>query len=343
MRFGWPPHISAAQRRYMAQRELEKLVKKGFVANPIVIEGKKIAKTFWGKAWCENLESYSDYENRLPRGRTYLRNGSVCHLEIGKGEIKARVSGSALYTVTIGIKPLGDKAWKAIKDRCTGKIASLLDLLAGRLDDGVMEIVTDRQNGLFPKPSQISLNCSCPDWASMCKHVAAVLYGVGARLDEQPELLFLLRGVNHMDLVSATIEDAVTAVVKGGSRKRIAESDLSEVFGVDVDVSSAPRAGKTVNRGSGKTATPTGKVIKHTQAVALPFPKRITGTHVRGLRDRLGLTGKDFATFLGVSGGAVSVWERSKVALNLQDRTRKALEKAWKKGQKQKNAGPGGK
>lgn len=313
MRYGWRPYVSSAQRQRKAAIEMNNLVKKGFEVNPVVIEGRTIAKTFWGKAWCENLESYSDYENRLPRGRMYVRNGSVCHLEIGKGKIEAKVSGSALYSVTINIKPLDDKTWKSIKDHCTGKIASLLELLSGALDTEVMKIVTDRQNGLFPKPNQISIKCSCPDWATMCKHVAAVLYGVGARLDEHPELLFLLRGVDHLDLVSAKIEDAVKAVVKNSSHKRIAVNDLTEVFGIELDVSTPVTS---VNTKKG--------LIK-------PFPKKLTGKHILALRKRLGLNGKEFAKLLGVSGAAVSIWERSTVTLNLQDRNRKSLEKAWKK------------
>jgi uncharacterized Zn finger protein len=329
MGFGWRPYVRVADRRRKAEREMIKRAKSDETIQPVRIEGKAIAKTFWGKAWCRNLESYSDFENRLPRGRTYLRNGSVCHLEIASGEVRARVSGSALYTVKIDIAPLGAKVWNDIKRRCTGKIASLLDLLGGKLADAVMEIVTDREQGLFPKPRQISMSCSCPDWADMCKHVAAVLYGVGARLDEEPELLFLLRGVHHEDLVSEKIEDAVASVVKGGSRRRVAESELSEVFGVDMDVGSA--GGKDATR---KRAPGNAPERKH--SLESPFPAEITGRQVRELRERLGLTGKDFAQLCGVSGGAVSVWERSDEILNLRIGSRCALKKAWKKGMKAK-------
>ncbi|HUX38348.1 MAG TPA: hypothetical protein VMV44_10645 [Rectinemataceae bacterium] len=310
MGFGWQPYVSVAERRRKAEREMAKLAKKGELAKPVRIEGKAIAKSFWGKAWCKNLEGYSDFSNRLPRGRTYVRNGSVCHLEILPGEVRARVSGSELYTVTIKIKPLGPKAWNEFKDRCTGKIASILDLLGGKLADGVMAEVTDRQTGLFPKPREISLNCSCPDWADMCKHVAATLYGVGARLDENPELLFVLRAVDHQELVSAKVEEAVAAVVKGGSRRRLAEEDLAEVFGMEIQEGPAPKR------------LPVG---------LRALPAEITGRAVRELRERLGLNGRDFAELLGVSGGAVSSWERKGTVLKLQERTRNALEKAWNK------------
>ena len=178
------------ERRREAAKKLAKLKKKGQSVSPVTIEGRAIAKSFWGKSWCTNLERYSDYENRLPRGRTYVRNGSVVDLQIAKGKVSAVVSGSDLYTVTITIAPVPATRWKAICRDCAGTIDSLVELLQGRLSKGVMDRVCREGDGLFPAPKEIKLSCSCPDWADMCKHVAAVLYGVGARLDEKPALLF---------------------------------------------------------------------------------------------------------------------------------------------------------
>ena len=161
--------------------------------------GAPLPRTFWGKAWCENLESYRDYENRLPRGRTYVRNGSVVDLQIAPLEVTAMVSGSELYTVKISIKAMPKAQWQSLCRDCAGGIDSLVELLQGRFSKGVMERLCRQDNGLFPKPSEIRFSCSCPDSASMCKHVAAVLYGVGSRLDEQPELLFRLRAVDHSE------------------------------------------------------------------------------------------------------------------------------------------------
>ena len=183
--YGWRPYVSVAQRRAKALRKMEKLRKQGRNIQPVEVEGRTIARSFWGKAWCEHLESFSDFENRLPRGRTYVRNGSVCHLAIEAGRIEAMVSGSELYKVTIKIKPLKPAVWKAIKKQCSGQIGSMLELLQGRLSDHVMSIVTDRKKGLLPLPGQIELGCNCPDWAVMCKHVSAVLYGIGNRLDSR--------------------------------------------------------------------------------------------------------------------------------------------------------------
>ncbi len=150
-----------AKRRAKAAREVEKRKKKGQAVSPVVIEGRTIAHTFWGKAWCENLESYSDYENRLPRGRTYVRNGSVVDLQIQPGKITALVSGSELYKIAITIAPLPEKHWRAIKSRCAGQIGSLVELLQGRLSKGVMDIVTAHGTAAC-FPSRARSRCRVP-------------------------------------------------------------------------------------------------------------------------------------------------------------------------------------
>ena len=231
---GWAPYVSVAKRRKQAAKKASALQKQGKNINPVRIEGRAIAHTFWGKAWCSNLESYSDYSNRLPRGRTYVRNGSVLDLQIGKGEIAALVSGSSVYTVKIAIRALEQRRWKTIIEQCSGQIDSLVELLQGKFSRGVMEIVTCKERGLFPSPKNISMECSCPDWATMCKHVAAVLYGVGARLDKNPELFFQLRNVDHSELITAA--DAATAVTRTTKPDNVLKSgNLSEIFGIDLD------------------------------------------------------------------------------------------------------------
>ncbi len=232
---GWVPYVPVAQRRRNAIKKMDALRKKGVDIQPVTIEGRKIARSFWGEAWCEHLESFSDYENRLPRGRTYVRNGSVCHLGVTKGQIEARVSGSELYTVKVNIKTLPGKKWTEIKARCSGRIGSLLELLQGKLSDHVMGVVTDRMEGLFPLPGEMSFHCSCPDSARMCKHVAAVLYGIGARLDNKPEFLFELRGVDHEEMIAADAEMAVAAATSRGKSKRLTAGDLGDVFGIEID------------------------------------------------------------------------------------------------------------
>jgi uncharacterized Zn finger protein len=232
MWYEFRPYVPVAQRRAQAMREIQRRRKKGENVSPVVIEGRTIAHTFWGKAWCDNLESYSDYENRLPRGRTYVRNGSVVDLQIKPGKVTAVVSGSELYETTINIAPLPQSRWRSIKARCAGQIGSLVELLQGRLSKGVMDVVTAHGAGLFPKPSEIEMSCSCPDWAGMCKHVAAVLYGVGARLDHQPELLFLLRKVDHLELIEEAVPRAGKKTTTG--KKTLAEADVADVFGIEL-------------------------------------------------------------------------------------------------------------
>lgn len=240
--YGFRPYVPVAQRRANAARQMAKLAKKGQTINPVKIDGRQIARTFWGQAWCDNLESYSDFANRLPRGRTYVRNGSVVDLQVHPGKVTARVSGSELYTITIKIKPLNKNHWQAISTKCAGQIASVVELLQGRLSQGVMEIITHRDAGLFPKPAEISLDCSCPDWADMCKHVAAALYGVGARLDEKPELLFTLRQVDHFELIEQAASGKALAPAAASGKKTIAEGDLAEVFGIELDATAPPAA-----------------------------------------------------------------------------------------------------
>src|SRR5208282_1570860 len=243
--FGWRPYVSVTERRAKAARELSKLSKKtGRAASPVVLDGRKIASTFWGKAWCDNLEAYSDFENRLPRGRTYVRNGSVVDLQISKGNVSAMVSGSELYRIEIKIKPLAPNVWKSIQTECAGKIDSLIELLQGKLSSAVMQIVTRPEKGLFPTPKEIVLDCSCPDWADLCKHVAASLYGVGAKLDQSPELLFLLRGVDPADLISkASAAETVrqTAGAKDAA-PAMSEAEVADVFGIELEPRSASSA-----------------------------------------------------------------------------------------------------
>jgi uncharacterized Zn finger protein len=244
--FGWAPYVPVAERRRKALNKMEGLRKKGQVISPVTIEGRTIVKTFWGKAWCENLESYSDYENRLPRGRTYVRNGSVLDLQVAPGRIKALVSGSSIYTVEVKIHPVAQPRWQSICADCAGSIDSLVELLQGRLSKGVMERICQQQAGLFPSPKEIELSCSCPDWAEMCKHVAAVLYGIGARLDEQPELLFRLREVDEKELIANAGKSLPRAKKSLAAAKILGGEDLSKLFGLDMaEPESASRA-KTV-------------------------------------------------------------------------------------------------
>jgi uncharacterized Zn finger protein len=242
----WQPYVSVGQRRAKAQKEIAKLKKQGYPVSPVIIEGTKIATTFWGKAWCDNLEGYSTYENRLPRGRSYVKNGLVLDLQIAPGQIDAQVSGSRIYTVEVSVSAVRPAQWKALCKDCAQGIDSLVDLLQGRFSKGVMERLCLQHTGLFPAPSEITFNCSCPDggvnW--MCKHIAAVLYGVGARLDHQPELLFTLRKVDGNDLLASAGGSLPLSRKAPSAKKVLGGEGLSDLFGIELAEASEPAAPK---------------------------------------------------------------------------------------------------
>ena len=334
--YGWAPYVPVAERRAKAASKMDKLRKQGVNIQPVVIEGRLIAKSFWGKAWCAHLDSFGDYSNRLPRGRTYVRNGSVCHLDIGKGQVEAMVSGSSLYTVTMTIQTLATEKWESVKKRCKGGIGSLLELLQGRLSDEIMGVVTDRNDGLFPGPKEIKYQCNCPDYAGMCKHIAAVVYGIGARLDSRPELLFVLRGVDHEELIDADAA-AAAAIAAGGAgssrRRRLSAASLDNVFGVEFEGGEepvSPMAATAKAKTPAKKPAPKlpkkpgGKVAKKAAKKARPF--QATPASIRKLREGLSLSRQAFAKKLGVSAQTVMNWEAKTGPLKLQTAKLAALQ-----------------
>lgn len=347
MSYYWRPYVPVARRRAKALKKMAKLRKQGVDIQPVEIEGRTIARSFWGKAWCDHLESFSDYSNRLPRGRTYARNGSVCHLEIQEGRIEAIVNGSELYKVEIDIKPLKQSLWKPIKQLCSGRIGSMLELLQGRLSDQVMSIVTDQNKGLMPLPKEISLKCSCPDWAVMCKHVAAVMYGIGNRLDSMPDLLFTLRGVNADELIAGNITLPISDATIDGNT--IADDQLSDIFGIEMDsqttayqkrgvstsVKKTKRHAKQKKAHSragvvkpSKTQKKTKRAVKTSRVNSTPsaLPRlRPTGNSVKKTRKNLNLSVPQFAERLGVSSAIIYRWEKHRGRLNLQNRSLIAL------------------
>src|SRR6266511_83258 len=245
------PYLSVGEKKARGVLALATLLKKGKrTAEPVVIAHRKrlLATTFWGQAWADNLQRYADLANRLPRGRAYLRNGSVLHLAIAGGRVEAYVAGSELYRVTIGIAPMAKARWRRVVARCTGRIGSLVGLLRGELSDDVLAVLTAAKDGLFPEPREMTLDCSCPDSAEVCKHVAAVLYGVGIRLDARPELFFVLRQVDQAELLSSAAVGAVSRA-RPAAGKRIADDRLSAVFGIELEDVPLVRAGRTSRRG----------------------------------------------------------------------------------------------
>lgn len=233
----WAPRVPVATKIARGRAAAKKLAKKeGREPCPIAIDGRKIAKTFWGLKWCENLERYRDIANRLPRGATYVRNGSVADLVIEPGKVRAIVGGSEAYTVKITIQTLKPAVWKAIGRDCAQEIDSLFDLLQGRFNEGVMQRLTQAEGGLFPQKTEISMSCTCPDSAGVCKHIAATFYGVAVRLDQQPELLFKLRNVDHLELIGqATSAANLDQALNSSTAATLSDSELGSIFGIDLE------------------------------------------------------------------------------------------------------------
>lgn len=235
--YDFPQYVSAAEKKAKAAKTIEKLRKKNQDIEPVIIEGRTIAKTWWGKAWNQNLESYADYSNRISRGRSYVRNGAVLDLKISKGTVDALVQGSGVkpYSVNIRLDTLGREKWNKVIALCNHRIDTLEQLVEGRFPKELEVLFTEKKYGLFPSPKEIHFNCSCPDWASMCKHVAAVLYGIGARLDTNPMLFFELRELDGQELVKKSMERKLDNMLKNAgtkSKRQISEEDVFEIFGI---------------------------------------------------------------------------------------------------------------
>lgn len=244
-------YVSVAQQRKKAEKLIQKLRKQGDDINPIEAFSGKIGRSFWGKSWCDNLEHYADEAYRLERGRRYVRAGSICDLEITEGNVKALVSGTRPYRVAVKIAAMQPEKWQNLCKKCANHIGSLLEILKGDISKEVMEIVCDRHTGLFPQLAEIKFSCSCPDHAVMCKHVAAVLYGIGRRLDERPDLLFVLRNVDPAQLAQAGPEISDTSFDK---------AQLENIFGIELDMDeSDPDESQPVESGADVEASAVDK------------------------------------------------------------------------------------
>ncbi|MBP7222914.1 MAG: hypothetical protein KBA50_06650 [Sedimentibacter sp.] len=234
---GFPKYVSAAENKEKANKSLAKLKKKNPDIEPIIIEGRTLAKSWWGKSWNLNLESYADYTNRIDRGKSYVRNNMVLDLKITKGKVLAKVQGKRAkpYDVEVSIDALSSEKWGHIISLCNNRIDSLEQLIEGKFPKELEVLFKEKKYGLFPSPKEIHFDCSCPDWASMCKHVAATLYGIGTRLDSNPMLFFELRDIDSKELVRKSVEQKLESMLKNAGKKsnrEIAESDITEIFGL---------------------------------------------------------------------------------------------------------------
>ncbi len=330
----FPRQMTKYEKAAKAEKTIKRLTKKGAVLSPVSEFSGRIAKTFWGKAWCDNIESYRDFAYRLERGRSYVRSGAVIDLKLSAGIVEALVigSGSRPYSVGIDIASMEKGKWDSLVKRAAGKISSLVALSQGELPDELLADFCNHDTGLFPKPAEIKFSCSCPDGAYCCKHVAAVLYGIGRRLDESPELFFTMRGIDPKNIVT---EDVVDTLVSD-STSELAESDLGDVFGIELDdvevpkpadpepvdpkpvdptpASQKPVKKATVRRSNAKRqdVRPTeikGPDVKRADA-PLSEDKYADAELVKSIRTRLGLSQSAFARKLGTYQVEISLVER---------------------------------
>lgn len=307
------PKVSVAERRVKNERRLRELIAEGLEPQPVAPPAHKIllTKSFWGRGWCEHLERFSDYSNRLPRGRSYLRTGAVLDLRIAEGHVRALVNGTRLYTVNLKIKTLSKVRQKTIRKACTGQVKSLLALLQGQLSDEVMAVVMDPQQGLLPQGREISFNCTCPDWAVMCKHVAAVLFGIGVRLDTEPELLFLLRGMDTEDLVSGELDfgDADGDEDDGSG---LEDGDLEGIFGIEL--AGLPQE---------------APVDEEEEVPADSGEFDYSGPAIAALRGEFGYSREEFAHILEVSAATILRWEKCPGVAGMRALYRRRLRLLW--------------
>jgi len=236
--YGYPEYVPVAKKKENAQKSIEKLRKKNPNISPVIIEGKSIVEKWWGKAWNKNLESYADLRNRIGRGRSYVKHGAVLDLQIKKGTIEALVQGSSSrpYSIVIQIDKLDNKKWKSVLEICNHRIDTMETLILGKFPKEFDELFKASKIGLFPSPKEIHFNCSCPDSARVCKHIAAVLYGVGARLDKDPILFFKLRDIDFEELLKKSMESKMQSMLKNADKKStriIDDTDAFDLFGLD--------------------------------------------------------------------------------------------------------------
>jgi uncharacterized Zn finger protein len=161
--------------------------------------------TWWGRAWVEAMEQRARLDpNRLPRGRTYARNGRVGKLAVAPGEVSAAVWGSRAtpYVVKVRVRVLRDEEWDRVLDAVAGRAAHTAALLDGELPPEVVADAAAAGVELLPGPGEVVPRCSCPDWAEPCKHAAAVVYLVADELDADPFALLWLRGRSRQDVLA---------------------------------------------------------------------------------------------------------------------------------------------
>lgn len=235
-------YISISDQKAMAlksKKRLEKNLNRSL--EPIILASTKLATSWWGKMWNTNLERYAEYSNRIGRGKTYVKNELVIDLQIEESKVFAYVQGKRRdpYQIAIYIDPTKPGLIEQIKEKCQGKLDTVEELLEGKFSKEISSIFMIQGAGLFPEPKEIKFRCSCPDYTSCCKHVSAVLYGIGSKLDVNPLLFFTLRGINLDDFLKDVIisktENILDKGIKCKSKRIIDNANIEDLFDIDLD------------------------------------------------------------------------------------------------------------
>lgn len=167
-----------------------------------------IGETWWSKRWISVLESFN-MGTRLTRGRSYARQGQVISIDVELGQVKAKVQGSMPkpYNVKIGLQPLSSQDWEKVIEAMASQALFAAKLLAGEMPQNIEEAFGAVHLSLFPTSlKDLDTKCSCPDYANPCKHIAAVYYLLAERFDEDPFLIFKLRGRTKEQIIAALRE-----------------------------------------------------------------------------------------------------------------------------------------
>lgn len=209
--------------------------------HPVVLSSRTISSSWWGKAWCSNIDLYADQYNRLDRGKKYVRADCVVDLEINGGTVEAKVVGSRKtpYDVKVTIDPIKAENYERITSIAEGKLKSMEALESGEFPKEYQELFTMKESGLFPKLGEIHFYCSCPDSSRICKHIAAVLYAIGSRLDDDPFLFFSLRGIDVKEFAGRIIKKEAARIWQGVESKLdkervISEDEARHLFGYEI-------------------------------------------------------------------------------------------------------------
>lgn len=238
MSFGYYGYFKPQITQEELKAKAAKAVKPGY--KPVIIDGRIIAKTWWGRSWCDNIDRYADNYNRLDRGKKYVRSNAVVDLQLEGGKVTAKVIGSGRkpYDVEVFIQPLRKDKYEHILAECEGKLESLAALEEGKFPTEYKELFTAEGDGLFPSLGEIKFYCSCPDSSRVCKHIAAVLYAIGRRLDDDPLIFFSLRGIDVKSFSETVIKKEAmrlwnSSTLEISKDREIAEDKAMKLFGYE--------------------------------------------------------------------------------------------------------------